>query len=145
MDLETKREEEAALLRNISANIDALEALLTGYVGDYEDPVYRFYHQSFKVYYLQQSTEKIVGTLQSLAPHLALNAWFMQIVREGTGKEFTRSDNARWIEVTRPVVEAFFHARYFLEMACRYGRELATPPEVLPSGWAAILYLFNLR
>ncbi len=39
--------------------------------------------------------------------------------------------------------EAFFHARYFLEMACRY----ANPPEghVLPSGWAGLLSLFELR
>jgi hypothetical protein len=34
--------------------------------------------------------------------------------------------------VTRPILEAFFHARYFLEMAVRYA-DLETPPEVLPS------------
>jgi len=27
----------------------------------FEDPVYRFYHQSFKVYALQQTTERIVA------------------------------------------------------------------------------------
>ncbi len=30
----------------------------------YEDPVYRFYHQSFKVYALQGGTRKIVDALQ---------------------------------------------------------------------------------
>jgi hypothetical protein len=43
------------------------------------------------------------------------------------------------------MLEAFFHARYFLEMAVKYGRELELPPTLLPSGWAALLYLYNLR
>jgi len=30
-------------------------------------------------------------------------------------------------------------------MAVRYGKELRRPPRSLPSGWAAFLYLFNLR
>jgi hypothetical protein len=46
---------------------------------------------------------------------------------------------------TRPIVEAFFHARYFLEMVCGYGRQLTEPPSPLPSGWAAVLYLYGLR
>ena len=43
------------------------------------------------------------------------------------------------------IVEAFLHARYFLEMAVRYGQELKHPPALLPSGWAALLCLFELR
>jgi hypothetical protein len=42
-------------------------------------------------------------------------------------------------------LEAFFHARCMLEMAVAYGKELERPPSVLPSGWAALLYLFGLR
>ena len=34
----------------------------------FEDPIYRFYHQSFKVYALQNETARIVRVLQSLAP-----------------------------------------------------------------------------
>jgi hypothetical protein len=30
-------------------------------------------------------------------------------------------------------------------MACKFGRELKEPPDILPSGGAAVLYLFNLR
>jgi len=56
-----------------------------------------------------------------------------------------RQGNRRWLEVTRPIVEAFFHAQYFLEMAVRYGRQLKRPPRQLPSGWAAFLYLYDLR
>ena len=39
-------------------------------------------------------------------------------MREGTGKESAPEDNARWAEVTRPIVEAFFHARFFVEIEC---------------------------
>lgn len=41
--------------------------------------------------------------------------------------------------------EAFFHARFFLKMAVKYGEELDEAPSTLPSGWAALLYLYNLR
>jgi len=145
--LQSKKREETKLLENLVANVGALEKLLedgSSHWG-YEDPIYRFYHQSFKVYGLQQTTEEIVQKLQALAPHLRLNEWFLEIVKQGTGKEFSLADNANWLAVTRPILEAFFHARCFLEMACQYGRELKEPPDSLPSGWAAFLYLFNLR
>ena len=144
MNLEIWRSEVANLLQNIQDDLQPLEKLLeeTGY---YEDLVYRFYHQSFKVYRLQSFTETIVAKLQSLAPHLPLNTWFMEIVRQGTGRDFSTSDNDNWTAATQPLVEAFFHARFFLEMVCKYGKDLQSPPEVLPSGWAAVLYLYNLR
>lgn len=66
-------------------------------------------------------------------------------MKEGTGKTFKPAHNRRWLEVTRPILEAYFHARYFLEMAVRYGGELKKPPLLLPSGWAAFLYLHGLR
>jgi hypothetical protein len=43
------------------------------------------------------------------------------------------------------MLEAFWHARFFVEMAVKYGRELEEPPSTLPSGWAALLYLYDLR
>jgi len=111
----------------------------------YEDPVYRFYHQSFKVYWLQERTRALAGLLAELAPtDRPLDPWFLEIVREGTGREFTPEDNARWTEATRPVLEAFFHARYFVEMAVRYAT-LDEPPRFLPSGYAALLCLYGLR
>ena len=109
----------------------------------FEDGVYRFYHQSFKVFGLQDHTTRIVETLQSLLPGRPLNPWFVQIVKEGTGKAFETRVNSRWLEVTRPIVEAFFHARYFLEMANRYHD--APEEQPMSSGWAAFLYLFDLR
>ena len=107
--------------------------------------MYRFYHQSFKVYALQETTTRIVTALEGLRPGHPLHPWFAQIVRAGTGRAFTRDDNARWSDATRPIVEAFFHARYFLEMAVKYGKALDEAPRMLPSGWAALLTLYGLR
>lgn len=152
------------LFENIKAKAADLEKLLTD-INDhwiYEDRVYRFYHQSFKVYFLQGSIKKMVEVFTELAPKKNrpkqifkdegeipfLNKWFMQIVAEGTAKEFDLSDNKRWLEATRPIVEAFFHAHFFLEMIVKYSKELKdekAPPGMLPSGWAAVLYLFNMR
>jgi hypothetical protein len=145
--LEQIREEETRLLAAIKDALPRLEQMwqqANSHWG-YEDPVYRFYHQSFKVYHLQADIGEIVKALQGLAPHLPLNPWFMQIVAEGTAGEFSMEVNQRWLEATRPILEAFFHARYFLEMVCKYGKELSEPTDSLPSGWAAVLYLYGLR
>jgi hypothetical protein len=141
-----ERPAEAALLLNLrlyGTEIDELLAKISDH-WRYEDPVYRFYHQSFKVYGLQETTSAVVALLQELSPETALNSWFLEIVAAGTGKEFRLEDNRNWTEVTRPILEAFFHARFFLEMASRY-RSLEKPPQLLPSGYAALLYLYGLR
>ena len=51
-----------------------------------------------------------MAALQSLAPDRNLNESFIAIVRDGTGKTFEGEHNRRWLEVTRPIVEAFFHS-----------------------------------
>lgn len=129
------------LLANIKAKLPELEEQL----ADAKDRIYRFYHQSYKVYEAQNHTLKIVASLQEIMPDRPLNEWFMTIIKEGTGKTFTMEDNKRWLEVTRPIIEAFFHARYFLEMVVHYGKELEQPPALMPSGWAAVLHLYRLR
>ena len=141
------RPEVQSLFENLQAQLPELETLLaqcSNHWG-YEDPIYRYYHHSFKVYSLQEETLRIVKALQALAPQIHLNKQFTQVIEAGTGKVFKNSDNRRWDSVTRPIVEAFFHARFFLEMAVRYGHELHAPPNTLPSGWAAFLYLYDLR
>ena len=131
------------LFKNLKAELPILEVLLENCSGPwgYEDPIYRFYHQSFKVFNLQDRTTEIVAKLQGLLPEVPSNPWFMQIIKEGTGKTFAQEDNQNWPAVTRPIIEAFFHARYFLEMAVKYGHELDFPPRLLPSGWASVSIL----
>lgn len=140
------KKDDAALLKSLHEKKKELSDLLQKYRGEweYEDPVYRMYHQSFKVYRVQAATKEIVELLKSLLPGVALNKDFEQIYQEGTGKTFEIEHNKRWLEETRPLIEAFFHARFFLEMAVQ-NAEMEEPPEMLPSGWAALLYLYNLR
>jgi len=144
---EDKRPEVRLLLRNIKKELPDLLKLSEECNGHWgcEDAVYRFYHQSFKVYNLQTLTLQIVAKLKSFLPAYELNEWFVLIVHESTGKKFKMDDNNAWIVATRPILEGFFHARYFLEMAIKYGNELEYPPDMLPSGWASLLYLYNLR
>ena len=137
------------LLRNIKENMQQLEDLLSraGSHWEYEDPVYRLYHQSFKVYRIQDLTREIIGALMKLAPEgTKMNDDFKKIYDEGaSGKVFEMKHNQNWLFHTRPMLEAFFHAKFFLEMAIKYGKGLDHAPEMLPSGWAALLYLYNLR
>lgn len=144
---EEQQREMQSLLRNIQARLPELTALLDKVSSHWhgEGGFYRFYHQSFKVYALQADTVQIVAALRGLMPKRPLHDWFERIIAEGTGKEFQPAHNQRWLEETRPILEAFFHARTMLELAVRYGRELTDAPQALPSGWAAVLYLFNLR
>lgn len=134
------------LLRRIKTDRPILRELLARSSDEwgYEDPVYRFYHHSHKVFGLQVRTEKIVTALRNLLPSRDLNPLFLEIVAQGTGNEFSSDQNADWSRHARPIVEAYFHARYFLEMAVRYAA-LPDPPTTLPSGWAALLSLYRLR
>ena len=135
------------LLDRIKEELPRLEELLeeAGSHWGYEDPIYRFYHQSYKVFHLQSLTRRIVEALASLLAERELNVWFREIVAAGLGKEFSAEMNARWTDETRPILEAFFHAKYFLAMVVKYGRELDSAPSLLPSGWASVLHLFGLR
>jgi hypothetical protein len=141
------RQREQVLLQNIKRDLAALSSLLEQTESHWgsEDLVYRFYHQSFKVFGIQRLTTSIVDRLRALLPDRGLDEQFAAIVERGTGKEFSLEMNAAWSEATRPLLEAFFHAHYFLRMAVKYGNELEDPPEMLPSGWAALLELFGIR
>ena len=140
---------EVELLENIQRGLPELQALLSEISSDlvYEDLIYRFYHQSLKVYWLQDQTTKIVDALRGVAPRDSqLSPYFEEIVSAGaSGKAFEVSHNKDWTTHTRPIVEAFFHAQYFLEMVVKYGQELSRPQELLPSGWAAVLELYGIR
>lgn len=135
------------LLKNIKARLPELKEKLADFSSHwgFEDRIYRYYHYSFKIVGLQQSTMEIIEVLKSLLPGQELNKMFMEIISEGTGKRFDASWNHTWSQHGRPILEAFFHARFFLEMAVKYGDSLDVAPRLLPSGWAAILCLYDIR
>jgi len=108
-----------------------------------ENDVYRFYHQSFKVYGAQELTLEAVAMLQSLLPERPMNVWFMQAVKEGTEKRFDLSHNDHWPQHTRPILEALPHAHYFVKMACKYARKPWS--DFMQNGQAALQCLFDVR
>lgn len=146
---EDRRPEARLLLANIKGGMPMLLELRRWADEEWngEDGIYRFYHTSFKGYRLQEITEKIVALFRSLNPKpgVGLHNFFEEIIQDGTGKIFLASHNREWTQHTRPIVEAYFHTRWVLDMMIRYGQELKAPPNLLPSGWAAVLYLYNLR
>lgn len=137
------------LLTSIKAHLDELEKLLKWVNSDcfYEDYVYRFYHQSFKVYQLQDLTRQIADLLLKIAPEgNGFCRSFQELLQVGAGeKSFEMDHDGEWTARTRPFVEAFFHARYFLEMAVKYGKSLDDVPKFMPSGLAALFCLFDIR
>jgi len=140
-----------ALLKNIKKNMPELEKMMESATDhwDYEDKVYRYYHHSFKVYWVQDITKSIVKLLSKISPHKDKTKFcnlFQVILDEGcSGLEFKLEHNHDWANTTRPLLEAFFHAKYFLEMAIKYGKKYEEAPQMLDSGWASLLCLYNLR
>jgi hypothetical protein len=64
-------ESDAELLANIKSRLPELAKVLSEVNSHwvYEDLVYRFYHQSLKVYDIQGVTQRVVELLWSLAAH----------------------------------------------------------------------------
>lgn len=139
------------LLKNLKSNLPQLKKALERASDHWvaEDLFYRFYYGSFKVYRIQQETKEIVDLLRKMNPSgqkELLDPLFESIYSKGcSGRQFKIEDNRNWEKVTKPMVEAFFHARYFLELAIKYGQELDEVPQIMPSGWAALLCLYLVR
>lgn len=147
MKTTSKIKKDQILLSNIKKNLNELKNLSLDCSDHWaqEDCIYRFYHQSFKVYRIQSYTQKIVEKLIFLMPDEKINPWFLEIYNNGTNKNFNLKVNNNWVAETKPLLEAYFHAKMFLDMAIKYGEELDHPPEILPSGWALLLYFYNIR
>lgn len=142
-----RSEKELQMFNNLKAKLPELKALQLKINSEwgYEDHMYRFYHQSFKVYFAQEVTTDIVKALQSLLPEQPLSEWFMSIIDSGTGKVFTMDCNRRWMEETLPIMTALNHAKYFLDMAVKYGQKLKEPQQWMSAGWASLLTLYGIR
>ena len=138
---------EGELLDHLKQRVEEIDALLAALESLEEDGVYRYYHQSWEVYGLQEAVKRARELFEELAPRgTRLNPWLSRICEEGCAHQFDLArSNQRWQEETRPILEAFWHCLYFLRQLSRYGRELDARPEILPYGWAAILYMYGIR
>ena len=148
-EMQQLKQKENQLLSNIKARLPRLQKLLdeVGSPWVYEDMIYRFYYHSFKVYELQYVTRQIIEALNSIAPDGQTFCYeFQQIIEAGAkGRKFELEHNKNWIGHTKVFVEAFLHAKFFLKMSVKYGKELEEAPNTLPSGWAALLCLYGIR
>jgi hypothetical protein len=132
------------LLEAIKTQLTRIDELCDAFDRAEED---RYYHQSFKVYGLQSLIRRAMSLFDEIAPAgTELNPWLQAITAGATAHRFDlERSNHNWQAETRPILEGFWHCRYFIRMLARYGRELDAAPDVLPYGWAAVLYLYNLR
>ena len=148
LSLEEKRRLAGILLENLRQHAPELRQILEDVNTEwcYEDGIYRYYHHSFKVFNLQGLTMRMADALAAVAPEGRpfKHGFFKEILRQGTGRKFKLEDNKHWPERAGPIVTAFFHLRYFVEMAVKYSG-MSELPEMLPYGWAALLYLYGLR
>ena len=142
------RPEAHLLLNHLKERTPDMQSLLDTCDDVGVDGVYRFYHGSFKVYdRLQPITRSVLLCLRSMhpVPERGLHHLFEEIAADGTGHVFDLSHNQEWSRHTRPIVEAYLHAQWFLQQCLWSARELEAPPCLLPSEWAAVLHLYNLR
>jgi hypothetical protein len=138
---------ERELLDQLNQQIDEIEALVKAFESIEEDGVYRYYHQSTKVYSLQEAVKRARRLFEELAPDgTQLNSWFTTICDDACEHKFTPArSNQQWYQETRPILEGFWHCLYFLRQLARYRREVDQPPQIMPYGWAAVLYLYGIR
>ena len=147
MRLQPERDLHAlTLLNNVKADLPELEQLRKAIESSsYEDGVYRYFHGSLKVYALRRTTLALRRRFKRLMPGFKLSAPYENIVRDAVRQKWNPDRNLEWELHARPIVTAFLFSKYFLDMICLHGRELNEIPEILPSGFAAVLYLYHLR
>jgi len=148
---QAREEKHRRFFQQIKEHLDEAKKLQADLDDDWgvADMFYRFYHCSFKTYRSQELTQRLVNFFEKIAgDEWELNHWFREIVKAGTGHDFDLSHNSDWLKHTRPQIEAMLHAKLFLDLIVKHGDKLTDrdePPQLLDSGWAAVLYLFNER
>jgi hypothetical protein len=139
----------ADLLARIKAHLPGLDEWMEDARDEWgvENAVYRFYHQSNKVFGYQsdiESGDKIIRSIggESDPP----TYWYRQIVAAGTGRQMGETTNQNWFEETHAIVAALLHVAHLIALLARYGHEYDSVPEnPIPVGWATLLELFELR
>jgi len=138
--LKEKRRCECALLKAMREAHADLKELLKKMEShwEYEDLVYRFYHHSYKAQFAADLGNEVFDRLLSLVPwgHRECPV-FVRRLRARCRRPWT-------MRRSRADIELMLHARYFLEMAVRYGRRYKRGPNPMPSGYAALMCLYGL-
>lgn len=134
------------LLLNIKVRKEELESLYEKITSSFceQNYIYRYYHHSYKSYYVQDSTIEVYELLKSLMPEIEVNSRVKTFIEKGTGKKFDMEHNKDWEKHVAPMIYAYFQMKFLLEQAIKYST-LKKAPELLPFGWGALLYFYCLR
>ena len=142
----THQERINALFLRIKARLPELEELARELGEAEEDGVYRFYHDSNKVFCLQDPVKAAFTLIKEIGGEDdPPNFEYARIVEAGTAHQFSETTNENWEAETKPILEAFWHTKYFINMMVKYAKELETVERLVQPGMAAVLYLFELR
>jgi hypothetical protein len=143
----THQERINTLFLRIKARLPDLEETALELEEAEEDGVYRFYHGSNKVFFLQDPVKAAFTLIKEIGGEGdPPNFEYARIVEAGTGHDFQgERTNTNWNAETKPILEAFWHTKYFVNMMVKYAGKLETVEMPLDYGIAAVLYLFELR
>jgi hypothetical protein len=104
----THHERINTLFLRIKARLLELEELARELEETEEDGVYRFYHDSNKVFFLQSPVEAAFSLIKEIGGEDdPPNFEYARIVEAGTAHQFSETTNANWEAETKPILEAF--------------------------------------
>jgi hypothetical protein len=142
----THHERINALFHRIKARLPELEDIAATLGEVEEDGVYRLYHGSYKVFDLQDPVEAAFKLTKEIGGETdPPNFEFSRIVEAGTKHRFSVTTNENWEAETKPILEAFWHTKYFINMMVKYAKDFEKVEMPMQPGMAAVLYLFELR
>ena len=142
----THQERINTLFLRIKARQPELEEFARDLEEAEEDGVYRFYHGSNKVFFLQDPVKAAYALIKEIGGESdPPNFEYARIVEAGTAHQFSATTNENWEAEIKPILEAFWHTKYFINMMVKYAKELETVEMLVQPGMAAVLYLFELR
>ena len=142
----THQERVNALFLRIKSRLPELEETARDLEEAEEDGVYRFYHGSNKVFFLQDPVKAAFTLIKEIGGEDdPANFEYARIVDDGTAHQFSATTNENWDVETKPILEAFWHTKYLFNMMVKYAKELETVEMMVQPGMAAVLYLFELR
>jgi hypothetical protein len=120
-----------------------LEELACDLEESEEDGVYRFYHGSNKVFFLQDPVKEAFTLIKEIGGESdPPNFEYARIVEAGTAHQFSETTNENWEAETKPILDASSHTKYSINMMVKYAKELETVESPLEPGVVAVLYLW---
>ena len=124
-----------------------IEELQRGLEAAEADGVLGYYEPGVEIYQLQPAVRAARKFLAALAPAgIELNPGFLEVCRGACARRFEWEANpGDWGAETRPILEGFWHCRYFVRMLARFGCEPEAASGPMSPGRAAVLCLYGLR